>query len=103
MKVEIDAEVLQSICDSLFVKSQGGHLSYKGGGQWGFIAAGIEMTPAHINACFEALGQQPVVIVPQGFCSTCKNAIGGRERGYREPCLTCKRPKMSNWQAADVE
>ena len=52
---------------------------------------------ANTLAAFASL--VPKAIESLGACDTCLYSKQGSERGYAQPCLTCKRPRMSNWKA----
>jgi hypothetical protein len=76
---------------------QDGYPGYHGNGRWDFVSTGLPVTPDELNALFELAGIVPDVIVPLGHCEDCLHAVNGRERGYVEPCGSCKRPRMSNF------
>ena len=78
--------------------SQDGYPGYKGDGEWQFATTHIRVSPEQLNALFELAGIEPDKIVPRGNCGSCRFAVDGHERGYVEPCLTCERPKMSNYE-----
>lgn len=77
---------------------QGGASSYLGGGRWAFTETSINVTPDELNALFRLAGVEPREIQSLGTCADCANAINGRERGYKAPCLDCCRPIMSNFR-----
>lgn len=95
--------LLERITSLTWKEDQGGHAMYRGNGQWMFSTTGVAVTPEEINTAFEVLGQSPVKIEPLGSCSTCAFAENGRERGYKAPCVRCKRPVMSEYQPATGE
>jgi len=82
---------------------QGGYIGYGGDGKWSFVSTGVgPVEPQDLNTLFEFAGIVPDRIVPLGLCSACGNAQvldDGRrvERGYREPCDRCLRPKNDCW------
>ena len=76
---------------------QGGYPHYLGDGKWNVLGSSLPVSPTELNALFEWVGIVPEVIVPRGECAHCQHAILGHERGYVEPCCSCKRPQMSNF------
>lgn len=79
--------------------NQGGFPSYLGEGEWAFIETGLpSVTPEELNALHAFAGIVPDKIVPIGSCGTCKFAKDGHERGWEAPCVSCRRPKMSNYE-----
>lgn len=71
---------------------QGGYPGYWGDGEWGFSATTFTVEAEDLNALFALVNVVPDVIVPKGHCRDCEHAIDGRERGYSQPCVKCKRP-----------
>jgi hypothetical protein len=95
-------KALRAVLRRMRWDGQGGYVGYEGNGRWSFISTGLgQVTPEELNALFRLAGIEPDEIVSLGDCSKCANGevVHGRrqERGYREPCLTCKRPRMSNF------
>jgi hypothetical protein len=82
---------------------QGGYPSYNNG-KWSFISSGLpQATPEEWDALFALAGIVPDEIVSKGSCEDCSHAKvladGSRaEKGYVQPCLSCKRPSMSNFE-----
>jgi hypothetical protein len=96
-----DLELLAKVLRRLRWDDQGGYVGYRGDGKWDFVSVGLQAEPKELTALFRLAGVVPDVIVSLGGCSDCAHAINGREQGYRGPCLTCKRPKMSNFVPAE--
>lgn len=101
-ELEKGIKVLRDILIRWEWHEQGGHLGYKGNGQWDFVSSGLgQVTPDELNALFKLAGIEPKVIKPNGTCSDCAHSINGQEKGYRPPCLSCARPKMTNFVAQE--
>ena len=80
--------------------NQGGYVGYSGYGHWDFISASLTVTPEIMNELFDLAGISPQQIVSAGDCKQCKWSCNhSRERGYVQPCLSCHRPRMSNFEA----
>ncbi len=94
-------QVLRTVLQRLRWDDQGGYPS-RNNGKWNFISASLpQTTPEELDALFALVGVVPDEIVSLGDCKDCKHAVikhGRRcEQGYAGPCLTCKRPRMSNF------
>lgn len=83
---------------------QGGYAG-RCNGEWQFITGGVgHATPEEMDALFDLAGLEPEEIESMGSCRYCKFAVvnekNGRvgERGYVDPCLSCKRPRMSHFE-----
>ncbi len=84
--------ILREILLSMRWDNQDGYCDYMGDGKWAFITTSLpQITPEQLNDLFEFAGIIPDVIIPLGQCVDCIHAIDGRERGYKPPCLFCKR------------
>lgn len=91
-------EVLRTVLQRLRWDDQGGYPGLCRDGGWDFASTSLpQTTPDELNALFELAGIVPDPIVPLGSCGDCAHADGGRERGYANPCGSCKRPRMSNF------
>jgi hypothetical protein len=94
-------KVLRNVLLRLRSKEQGGFTSYMGNGKWSFVSTGLPQTsPEELNVLLDLAGIVPEKVVPRGSCETCVYSRNGRERGYEQPCLTCLRPLMSNFELA---
>jgi hypothetical protein len=101
-------EVLRTVLLRLRNDDQGGFNCYRAGvqelgGHWMFVSTALpQTTPDELDALMDLAGIIPDEIVPIGHCYKCKfSNEHGNERGYKEPCLTCKHPLMSNFQEKD--
>lgn len=96
-------KVLQDVLKRMRWDDQGGYLDVgddgKFAGNCGFITSALpQSTPEEIDALFELAGIVPDPIVSKGSCETCAHAYpDGEERGWSNPCVSCKRPQMSNY------
>lgn len=95
-------EALRAVLRRQRDDDQGGYSSFGRDGKWHFISSalgGIE--PDEMAALFELAGIEPDAIVSKGSCGDCGHAVkkNGRwsERGWEPPCVSCKRPRMSNF------
>lgn len=95
-------KILQEILEQNGNQEQEGFSSYEGKGKWSFVRMGLMVTPKQLNALFKMANLEPKVIKSRGDCNTCQYAklCNGKyvERGYQGKCLTCIRPKMSNYR-----
>lgn len=90
-------ELLRTVLQRLRWDDQGGYPG-RVNGRWHFVSTGLpQVTPEELDALFSFAGIVPDEIQSLGECRQCKHAVNGHEQGYRGPCLTCKRPKMSNF------
>jgi hypothetical protein len=88
---------LRAVLQRMRWDDQGGYPG-RSGGEWTFVSTDLSrVTPKELDALFALAGIEPDEIVSRGKCSKCAHAEDGRERGYREPCLSCTRPLMSNF------
>jgi hypothetical protein len=92
-------QVLRDILKRKRWDDQGGYAGYRGNGKWDFVSTGLaHVTPKELNALFALVGVVPDAIVAKGACKDCRNSKDGYEQGYStHACITCKRPKMSNF------
>lgn len=103
-QVATGCQILRTVLKRARWDDQGGYVSYLGNREWAFVSGGLpQATPDEWNALFDLAGITPDVIQSLGSCEECAHAKvfpdGSRaERGYERPCLTCKRPKMSNFE-----
>ena len=93
---------LQRVLSALYSPEQDGYRGYIGDGRWSFVTAGLpQTTPEELNALFRLAGIVPNAIVSKGTCATCRYSIKGGERGWVQPCVSCVRPLMSNWEGKE--
>jgi hypothetical protein len=93
-----DLEALGKALRALRWPDQGGYPGlWKG--KWSHTSM-VKLDPSATEAAFRLAGIVPDEIAALGLCADCEHAIDGREQGYQGPCLTCKRPKMSNFVPA---
>ena len=89
---------------SMRLDDQDGYTAYQGDGVWSFVSTSLaQVTPSQLNAMFDLAGVVPDKIVSKGSCGTCLHAnpfrSGSRgERGRYQPCVGCKRPRMSRFE-----
>jgi hypothetical protein len=99
---EADLDVLRAVLKRARWDEQGGYPSLTDG-KWDFISSGLpQASPAEWDALFRLAGIVPDEIVSNGSCAQCAHAVNGHERGYRQPCNTCARPKMTNFKPIAV-
>lgn len=92
-------DVLRKVLMRLRWDDQGGFVGYHGKGKWDFLSTALpQVTPEELNALMDLVGIVPDKIVSLGSCRNCAHSDKGRERGYKPPCVSCKRPRMSNFQ-----
>jgi len=90
--------VLRKVLKKLRWDDQGGYVGYRGKGKWDFISTSLpHVTPEELNHLFDFVGIVPDKIVPLGSCRNCAHSENGREKGYRQPCSSCGRPRMTNF------
>lgn len=70
-----------------------------GSGKWLFNTTSLGgITPKQLDALYRMAGLERREIIPLGRCSDCAHSrANGREQGYQGPCLSCSRPRMSNF------
>lgn len=93
--------LLRRIALDQFRDDQGGCSGLSEDGKWIVAGASFTLTPDDLDLAFELSGIAKQPIVSKGDCRTCLYAERGRERGWRAPCVTCKRPIMSNYEPRD--
>lgn len=80
----------------------GGYVGFRGG-RWTHGMPLGHASGKDAEALCAFAGVTPDEIVSRGDCADCANADNGSERGYAEPCGSCKRPYHSNFvPAAEV-
>lgn len=98
---EENLAALRSVLSRMRWHDQGGFSGYVGNREWSFVSTGLPQTgPDELNALMDLAGIIPDKIVSLGDCSDCFHSENGREKGYRQPCLSCKRPRMSNFESS---
>lgn len=103
--VEAAREILRKRFVEMRRDDQDGYGLYRGNGVWDLQTMGLPaVTPDELNVLFDFVGVEPDPIIPLGVCRLCNHAhetYDGRfvEKGYEEPCRSCKRPRMSNFSA----
>jgi hypothetical protein len=101
-ELEERISVLREILRRMRWHDQGGYPGLHDG-KWSFISTSLpQTTPEELDELFKLVGITPDEIESLGPCEECANAQeyedGTRsERGYEEPCSTCKRPRHSNF------
>lgn len=99
---EADLNVLRAVLQRARWNEQGGYPS-RTNGRWDFVSSGLpQASPEEWDALFRLAGIVPDEIVSNGSCAQCAHAVNGHERGYRQPCSTCARPKMTNFKPIAV-
>ncbi len=70
---------------------------YAGNVVW--LTSGLpQVTPEELDKLMELAGITPDPIMPNGTCRECIHAEpSGRTRGRSSPCISCARPKMTNF------
>ena len=96
-------DILREALLELRWNDQDGYPSYLGNGKWSFVKTSIWVTPDQLNALFKLANLRPDSIIPNGTCKDCIYSRNGQERGYEHPCMTCKRPKMTNFESRSAD
>lgn len=92
-------DALRRVLRRMRWEESGGYPGYLGDGEWGFASTGLpQTTPEELNALFDLAGIKPDRIKSVGACADCRFSIGGRERGYVEPCSGCLRPRHDRFR-----